>query len=594
MALSDARSNIDQNINGDVPILKTAQGNFNEIHNYHPPPPTNNDDKDKQTNVSLELRCIGLKITGLNPWHTGILIGGGIALSGITIGGVFYLSCQSLSLIEKVIGIFGLLIKARFGCLELLVFTKDKKSKQKLMEDLLSNTITAKVKSIVGVVDEQIRVEPTCVGAVIATNEEFSKLQKHLKAKQKKLQWKINNDCKGSLVDICCTLPIFQNISRMMVEYISPKDASDYLECVMQSCEFDVSQTECHLNKRGFLTKHTSFVDFTKTQQSHPALQNRVIRIVKSLTENETIMSKLLKISDLLAINPRHFPGDCEWLLRKLSKITKGLIFEQQFEFAKDLLVWMIRLLHNLAPDKNVPWFWFLLKLRYWFVSRFKVNVVYDDELHVEIRCQAVAIFKEKYFHIQNLLFRLTLDCENLINSITFLLEQKSKSALTLAAYFTKQLIFMREFQQNLCFHSEISKFVSAIRHCNNLSRDRPLKFVIDGLNSLISESLLFKIKLDILEEARYLFLSSLTIKQPLIDYYHSEYLLEWFSFYERSFFSATNSLLECSKQSHKSSIKKKSFSISSRQNCFDKLQVCLLKFFRFSDIFYLQFENKP
>ena len=131
MAQSDARSNIHQNIGGNVEISVNASGNIYIIYHHH---------KDEQNNGSLELRCIGLKITGLNPWHTGMLIGGGIALSGITIGGVFYLSCQLLSLIEKVIDIFGSpVVQAGCGSFEQLIFTKDKKSKQKLMEDLLSN-----------------------------------------------------------------------------------------------------------------------------------------------------------------------------------------------------------------------------------------------------------------------------------------------------------------------------------------------------------------------------------------------------------------------------------------------------------------------
>ena len=390
MAQSDTSSSFDQSTH-----IRNVQNFKSEIHHYHFSPRSSSPpDKTELTNVLLESRCFRVNISGLKLWHTGMLIGGGIALSGITIGGTFYFGCKVLSLIEKVIDIFGSpVVQAGCGSLELLIFTKDKKSKQKLIEDLLSNSITTKIKSIVGDVDEEIRVEPTCIGAVIATNEEFSKLQKHLKAKQKKLQWKINNNCKGSLVDICCRLPIFQNISRMMVEYISPDDASDYLECAMQSCEFDVSQTEfLHLNKRNFLAEHPRFKDFTETQQSHPAIQNRVIQIVKSLTENEAMLSKLWKISDLLAIDPKHFPGDCDWVLRKLSKITKGLIFDQQLEVAKDLLVWMIHLLHNLPRDKILSWLWFLLKLRHWFVSRFNVDAAYDDELGVEIRCQAMTI----------------------------------------------------------------------------------------------------------------------------------------------------------------------------------------------------------
>ena len=161
---------------------------------------------------------------------------------------------------------------------------------------------------------------------------------------------------------MCSTLPIFQNKSKMIVEYISPKHASDYLDCASHDCEFYVLQSEfLHLNEHRFLAKHPNFVEFIKTQKNHPDLQNKVIQIVKSLTKDETISSKLWKINDLLTIDPKYFPGDCDRVLRNLSKITKSLVFMKAFEGAKDLLFWMIGLLNNLPRDKKISWFCFVL-----------------------------------------------------------------------------------------------------------------------------------------------------------------------------------------------------------------------------------------
>ena len=99
------------------------------------------------------------------------------------------------------------------------------------------------------------------------------------------------------------------------------------------------------------------------------------------MTRDEAFSSKLWKISDLLTIDPRHFPGDCDWVLRNLSKITKGLMFEKAFEVAKDLLVWMIRLLKNLPYDKSFSWFYFVLKLAFWSLFSFDENRKFWGEL---------------------------------------------------------------------------------------------------------------------------------------------------------------------------------------------------------------------
>ena len=209
-ASSGAGSSIAQRVNGNVQRVFAARGNI-EIHQV------------QQTTGSLEIRPFGLKITGLNSWHTTMIIGGGILLSG-------YFGDKVLNIVKDVVVAYDSpVVEVRPGSLELLI----RKSQQRFLKDLLSNSISANIKSTVGDVESDIRIEVTCIGDVIATGEECSKLQKHLRTKQKKMQWKVEHDCKSSLMDMCCTLPMFQNKSRMIDEYISPKDASDYFECAM-------------------------------------------------------------------------------------------------------------------------------------------------------------------------------------------------------------------------------------------------------------------------------------------------------------------------------------------------------------------------
>ena len=532
-------------------------------HHYHfsSTSSTNYDNKGEQTTGSLEIRCIGLKMTGLKPWHFGMLIGGGIVLSG-------YFGFEVLNIIKDLVAAYGSpVVKASCGSLELLIFMKDKKSKQRLLKDLLSNNISSKMKSVVGIVESDIRIEVTCIGAVIATSEEFSKLQKHLRTKQKKMQWKVEHDCKSSLIDMCCTLPIFQNKSRMVVEHISPKYASDYLECAMHDCEFYVSQTEfLHLSKRGFLAKHRNYEDFTKTQQSHPGLQNKVIRIVKSLTKDEAFSSKMSKISDLLTIDPRHFPGDCDWVLQILSKITKGLMFEKTFEVAKDLLVWMIRLLNNLPHDKTISWFCFVLKLAYWFMFSFDENRKYLWELEDELRFQAKSIKLDFNLIVLFSLMRLIshacmqlIDYEDATSFITFLLKQKSKSAFVLAAYLAKQLTLKPLFPswrfKNLCVDSETLEFLDALQQCQNKLRHKQFKFFMDFLNKTISKKSFLELKLRVLRQTEIqlyhgYFSRNLSKMQQSFVYSYNRWLCS----------DVVNTLLKCSKQSYKFLIANKNF----------------------------------
>ena len=550
MAQSDAGSSIAQSIDGNVQRVIAAGGNI-EIH------------QGEQTTGSLEIRCIGLKMTGLKPWHFGMLIGGGIVLSG-------YFGFEVLNIIKDLVAAYcSPVVQASCGSLELLIFIKDKKSKQRLLKDLLSNNISSKIKSVVGIVESDIRVEVTCIGAVIATSEEFSKLQKHLRTKQKKMQGKVEHDCKSSLIDVCCTLPIFQNKSRMIVKHISPKDASDYLECAMHDCEFYVLQTEfLQLSKRGFLAEHRNYVDFTKTLQSHPGLQNKVIRIVKSLTRDEAFSSKLSKINDLLTIDPRHFPGDCDWVLRNLSKITKGLMFEKTFEVAKDLLVWMIRLLNNLPLDKTISWFYFVSKLANWFVFSYDENRKYSWKLENELRLQAESIKVDL-----NVLFFPMFFIEYMIkdatSSITFLLEQKSKSAFALAAYLAKQLTLKPFFPSwrfgIMYFGSEILKFLDALQQCQNKLRHKQFKLFVDFLNKILKKSFL-ELKLRMLRETENEIHHYFPQYFEILSYFSRKYsnisiIQQYFLYpFDRLFSHLVNTLLKCSEQSYKFSIANKNF----------------------------------
>ena len=557
MAQSDASFNIDQNIGENVQKVITAGRDMheNQHHHYHFPStsPTNYDNKGEQTTGSLEIRCIGLKMTGLKPWHFGMLIGGGIVLNG-------YFGFEVLNIIKDLVAAYGSpVVQASCGSLELLIFVKDKKSKQRLLKDLLSNNISSKIKSVVGIVESDIRVEVTCIGAVIATIEEFSKLQKHLRTKQKKMQWKVEHDCKSSLMDMCCTLPIFQNEFRMIVEHIYPKDASDYLECAMQGCELHVSQTEfLHLNKLGFLAKHRNYVDFTKTQQSHPGLQNKVIRIVKSLTKDEAFSSKLWKISDLLRIDPRHFPGDCDWVLRNLSKITKGLMFEKTFEVAKDLLVWMIRLLNNLPRDKAISRIYFVSKLAYRFIFSFDDSIKYRGELANELQFQAKSIKLDYNLNVLHFPMRY-INSKDVFMLITSLLKQKSKSALALAIYFAKQLMlnpfFLSRSFEIAYFDSETLRFLDALHQCQNKLRHKQFKLFVDFLNKIISKNSILKFKLDILRKTE--------TENEILGYFPENILmiLNFFVYrFDRLCSHVVNTLLKCSEQSYKFSIANKNF----------------------------------
>jgi len=131
-----------------------------------------------------------------NPW-----------LSGIAIGGGLYIGYKALTIVEKLVVVPGpLAVCAHCGSIEVLILIKDKKSKQLLIKNIQSNEVVNEIKLILSGMDEKlfnmdgkIEVKLTQIGAVIATNEEFSKLEKHMHTKLEKVKWKIENGCKGSL-----------------------------------------------------------------------------------------------------------------------------------------------------------------------------------------------------------------------------------------------------------------------------------------------------------------------------------------------------------------------------------------------------------
>ena len=410
-----------------------------DIFNIHP---KNVENQDKQTAV-FELRCFGLKITGLNPWAA-------TALGGVSIGATYFFG---LSLIEKLATAVGaLVVHASCGSLDLLVYTKDNESKQMLIENLLSKTLLAEIEAIVGGKGkEKIEVKLTRVGAVIVTAEELANLEKHMKAKQKAVQWKIENDCRGSMLDFCCTLPIFQNKSRIIIQDVLPNDETDYLECIKHNLELDHAESadtkSFQLRKIGFLAKHSNYRHFVTTLEHHPSLQRKVNAILKSLAEDQTISTRLCTISDLLAIDPKLFPGDCEWVLRNLTKVVKSFVFAKEFNVAKDLLVWMIRLLPNVVNDRKKSWFLFLLKVSLWFIC-------FDRLLHNNFSKKFLEEFlantsEQVLSDMTRMVFRLaiarsyflSLLFSEFYDLVEYLLKENTKVALNLITFLAQEKI---------------------------------------------------------------------------------------------------------------------------------------------------------
>ena len=94
------------------------------------------------------------------------------------------------------------------------------------------------------------------------------------------------------------------------------------------------------------------------------------------------------------------------------------------------------------------------------------------------------------------------IDCKNVTSFITFLLKQKSKSALALAAYLTKQPKLKRDFLLHWRRHYfyvrfEVSDFVDAIQQCQKKLRDEQFKLFVDFLNKMVLKNLFLEIKLN-------------------------------------------------------------------------------------------------
>ena len=329
-------------------------------------------DREKNQENSVERNFFVLRLLNKvwKPFHTTMAIASGTIL-GL---GYIYLRVQELEVSKLAIqccasNLNSCPYAADNGSLEITLFTKDEESKQELIESLLSNSLPSKLKEVLGeTVEGNVEVQLVQIGAVIATDEEFKRLEKMMKSKFKKVQWKIENDCKGSMIDFCCTLPVFQNKARMILQDISPEDAADYLECMKYNLENDFDSSSEVFKKRGFLAKHPDFLHFKKASKLHPVPQKAVIDLVKSLRGKQSISSLLWLLSDLFQVDPKNFLGDCEFVLRNLSKVFKTLVCETQCETARGLLIWMFDLLPNVAEVRLKSWIFIFIKLGFWLL----------------------------------------------------------------------------------------------------------------------------------------------------------------------------------------------------------------------------------
>ena len=86
--------------------------------------------------------------------------------------------------------------------------------------------------------------------------------------------------------------------------------------------------------------------------------------------------SLLLPVDDLLRIDPVLFLGDCEWVLRSLSKVVKTLTYHKEFEVGKDLLEWMLRCCYTLEEDRALSWFFHILKLVFILVDCLRIGKI--------------------------------------------------------------------------------------------------------------------------------------------------------------------------------------------------------------------------
>ena len=167
---------------------------------------TNANECENTTDDVLEIKCFGIKVPGWKPRHNDKLIAGGVALGCLVIGGTVFLRSKQLEAtklaMESLTQIpFDVVpFKSHFGSLEIFVLAKDNRSKHAYIDYLFSKDLRNKIKSLFKTKgEEEIEFQLIQFGTMIVTNVEFEKLKKYMRARLQKIDWKIKNDCKGSL-----------------------------------------------------------------------------------------------------------------------------------------------------------------------------------------------------------------------------------------------------------------------------------------------------------------------------------------------------------------------------------------------------------
>ena len=131
----------------------------------------------------IEIRRFGFRVTGVS--------------ATFAIAGTFYLGSIALNGILNLVQAYcdNVLFKIDHGSYVIHVFTENAQSKQALLEQLTSKALEKKLGDIF---DDKIEVHLVEIGAVIATEEEFAQLTMHMERKRKKIQYKVDNNCKGT------------------------------------------------------------------------------------------------------------------------------------------------------------------------------------------------------------------------------------------------------------------------------------------------------------------------------------------------------------------------------------------------------------
>ena len=155
----------------------------------------------KVTRSDLKVNCCGIftvTIPNWDSWHTSMLI-----------ASASFLSAYGLSILKEYIELkFGQsVVGVHPGSLVVTVISRKDESNLQLIENIMSSNFTHEIKSFFRTdMTEEVKIELTQVGAVIATEHEFYMLTKNISSKLKKIQTKIENDCKGSLKVSCWLL----------------------------------------------------------------------------------------------------------------------------------------------------------------------------------------------------------------------------------------------------------------------------------------------------------------------------------------------------------------------------------------------------